>query len=105
MICHIVMFKFKEFAEGRSKAEKPGRSQSVCWRLREKSTRLSAWRSSSARLVLRIQTTIISLSLRFRSMEEMLRYQKHPSHVASAILSRPCGEPDGRASIDYKLKE
>ena len=41
----------------------------------------------------------------FRSMEEMLRYQKHPSHVAFGNFVKALREPDGRASIDYELKE
>ena len=36
-------------------------------------------------------------------MEEMLRYQNHPSHVAFGQFVKELREPDGRVSIDYEV--
>ena len=57
------------------------------------------------RLVLRIQTTIISLSLPSAAWKRCSVIRSIPAMWPSAILSRPLREPDGRASIDYELKE
>ncbi|MCQ4842662.1 Dabb family protein [Neglectibacter timonensis] len=105
MIRHIVMFKFKEFAEGRSKAENLAEAKRRMLALREEIPEIvsmEVFLGAPGSADTNYDYILVST---FRSMEEMLRYQKHPSHVAFGNFVKALRESDGRASIDYELEE
>ena len=103
MIQHIVMFKFKETANGKTKAEN----------LAEAKRRMLALQGEIPEIVemeVRLGVTGAApsnydyvLISKFRSMEELETYQKHPLHVAFGNFVRELREPDGRACLDYEL--
>lgn len=103
MIQHIVMFKFKETANGKTKAENLKEAKERMLALREQipeiqgmEVRLAAEGSAPANY----DYILIS---QFNNMEELAVYQKHPAHVAFGKFVTELREPDGRACIDYIL--
>ena len=83
MIRHIVLFKFKETANGKTKEEN----------LREAKERMLAMRGKIPYI----------LDSTFRSLEELEAYQKHPLHVAFGAFVKELREPGGRACVDIEL--
>lgn len=103
MIQHIVMFKFKETANGKTKAENLKEAKERMLALREQipeiqgmEVRLAAEGSASGNY----DYILIS---QFNNLEELDIYQNHPSHVAFGKFVAELREPDGRACIDYIL--
>lgn len=103
MLVHIVMFKFKETANGKTKAEN----------LREAKARMLALKDQIPQ-ILEMEVHFGAegsapgnydyiLVSRFNTLEEMEAYQKHPAHVAFGQFVKELREPDGRACIDYTL--
>lgn len=103
MIRHIVMFKFKETANGKTKEEN----------LREARERMLAMRGQIPEI---LEMTVsfgadssapsnydYILDSTFRSLEELEVYQKHPLHVQFGNFVKELREPDGRACIDIEL--
>lgn len=103
MIQHIVMFKFKETANGKTKAEN----------LQEAKARMLALKDDIPEIV---EMDVLFgapgsapsnydyiLVSKFRNLEELNAYQKHPGHVAFGQFVKELREPDGRACIDYEL--
>ncbi len=103
MIRHIVLFKFKETANGKTKEEN----------LREARERMLAMQGQIPEILEMTVSLAASgsvpanydyiLDSRFRSLEELEAYQKHPLHVAFGNFIRELREPDGRACIDYEI--
>lgn len=103
MIQHIVLFKFLDFANGKTKEEN----------LREAKARMMALRDQIPQ-ILEMEVHFgaegsapgnydyILLS-KFRNMEELEQYQKHPAHVAFGQFVKELREPDGRVALDYQL--
>ena len=103
MIQHIVMFKFKETANGKTKAENLAEARARMLALKgeipeivEMEVRLGVPGAAPANY----DYILIS---KFRSMEELETYQKHPLHVAFGNFVKELREPDGRACLDYEL--
>ena len=93
MIQHIVMFKFKETANGKTKAEN----------LKEAKERMLALREQ----IPEIQGMEVRLAAEGSAPANydyiLAVYQKHPAHVAFGKFVTELREPDGRACIDYVL--
>lgn len=105
MIRHIVMFKFKEFAEGHSKAENLAEAKRRMLALKDEIPEIAGMEvflGAPGSADTNYDYILVST---FRSMEEMVRYQKHPSHVAFGEFVKSLREPQGRVSIDYELAE
>ena len=82
MLKHIVMFKFKDTAQGRTKAENLEAARARMLALKEEIPEivdLEVHFGAPGSVPDNYDYILVST---FRNMEEMLRYQKHPSHVA-----------------------
>ena len=101
MLRHVVMFQFKEAAEGRTKAENvaitkamlealPGK---IDW-IRASTVAVNAPDADGNNFDLVLITD-------FDSMEDYLRYKVHPDHVAVGNFMRPVRI--ARASVDFYL--
>ena len=103
MIRHIVLFKFKETAKGKTKAEN----------LREARERMLSMQGQIPEILEMTVSLAASgsapanydyiLDSRFRSLKDLETYQKHPLHVAFGNFVKELREPDGRACIDIEL--
>ena len=103
MLKHIVMFKFKDTAQGRSKAENLEAARARMLALKEEIPEivdLEVYFGAPGSAPDNYDYILVST---FRNMEEMLRYQNHPSHVAFGQFVKELREPDGRVSIDYEV--
>lgn len=103
MIQHIVMFKFKETANGKTKAENLAEAKARMLSLKgqipeiiEMEVYLGAEGSAPANYD-------YALVSKFRSLEELAAYQAHPLHVAFGQYVKELREPDGRVCIDYEI--
>lgn len=103
MIRHIVMFKFKETACGKTKAEnlRAARERMLAMRgvipeIREMQVYLGAEGAAQGNY----DYVLVS---DFDSLEDLARYQAHPVHVAFGQYVKELREPDGRASVDFEL--
>ena len=101
MLRHVVLFQFKEEAQGRTKAENveitrgmlealPGK---IPW-IRASTVAVNAPDASGENFDLALITD-------FDSMEDYLRYKDHPEHVAVGQFMRPVRIT--RASVDFYL--
>lgn len=100
MIRHIVMWKFKETAEGASKEEN----------LRQVKAQLEALPATIAfirRMEVRLNVNPnpknydAVLISEFDSLEDLAAYTAHPAHQAISAFVAKCRE--GRASADYTI--
>ena len=99
MIKHVVMWKFKPFAEGRTKEENLLLVKSMLEALPEKSDFL---RSMQVNLNVNPKESMFDAVLlsEFDSLEDVLRYREHPEH--KKISSYVALVRDARASVDYE---
>lgn len=101
MIRHIVMFSFKEQAQGRSKAENVALTKAM---LEELPQKISLIRSSRVELNApgaSEENCDLLLISDFDSLEDLEAYRIHPDHVAVGTFMRPLRT--GRASVDFGL--
>ena len=101
MIRHIVMFSFKEQAQGRSKAENVALTKAM---LEELPQKISLIRSSRVELNApgaSEENCDLLLISGFDSLEDLEAYRIHPDHVAVGTFMRPLRT--GRASVDFVL--
>lgn len=101
MIRHIVMFSFKEQAEGRSKAENIALTKAM---LEELPQKIDLIRSSRVELnapgASEDNCDLLLIS-DFDSLDDLETYRIHPDHVAVGTFMRPLRT--GRASVDFVL--
>ena len=101
MIRHVVMFSFKEEAEGRTKEENVALTKAMLEALPQKID-----------LIRRSQVEINSpdasadncdllLISDFDTMADLEAYKVHPDHVAVGVFMRPLRT--GRASVDFEM--
>ena len=101
MIRHVVMFSFKEEAEGRSKEENVALTKAMLEALPQKID-----------LIRRSQVEVNSpdssadncdllLISDFDTMADLEAYKVHPDHVAVGVFMRPLRT--GRASVDFEM--
>ena len=103
MIQHIVMFRFLESAQGRSKEENLLAARERMLALREQIPQI---RSLEVHLAVEGSAPgnyDFLLVSQFETMEDLELYQKHPAHVAFGQFVAPLREPDGRACMDFAL--
>lgn len=103
MIRHIVLFKFKETANGKTKRENLLEAKERMLALKDQIpelTRLSVHFGAEAQAASNYDYILVS---DFDTLEQMEAYQKHPAHVAFGQFVKELREPEGRACIDYEL--
>ncbi len=103
MIQHIVMFKFKESANGKTKAENLREARERMLALKDQIPQIQSMEVHFAAEGSAPTNYDYILVSQFNSMEELAIYQKHPAHVAFGKFVTELREPDGRACMDYVL--
>lgn len=101
MIRHICMFKFKDFAEGRTKAENIAITKSM---LDELPSQIKYIISSTTFVGAENQKTDnydLLLISDFKNLEELEEYKIHPKHVAVGDFMRPVRL--SRTCIDFEI--
>ncbi|MFT3740522.1 MAG: Dabb family protein [Breznakibacter sp.] len=97
MVKHIVLFKFKPFENQTAKEKKLGEIKSALLALRDK---LDFLREIEVGINANPNENFdLALTTVFDSMDDLIRYAKHPDHVAVASLIGPIRED--RACVDY----
>ena len=100
MIKHIVMFKFKDISSGRNKEEN---IQLVKESLQSLPPKIKEIRSFELGVNIITASNAYDLVLlsEFTSIEELVRYQKHPEHLKVAeVVGQVC---QSRIVVDYNL--
>lgn len=100
MLKHIVMFKLKDFAEGKSKAENAKKLKALLESLKEKISvvkcleiGINIGKSASA--------SDIVLYSEFDDMQALEVYRDHPEHKKAVdFIARSCSE---RQVVDYEV--
>lgn len=103
MIRHIVMFKFKESANGKTKAENLEEARARMLAMKGKIpeiVEMDVYFGAPGSAPANFDYILVS---KFRTMEDLHAYQKHPLHVAFGQFVGELREPDGRTCIDYEL--
>lgn len=103
MIQHIVLFKFKETANGKTKAENLLEAKERMLAMRGKIpeiVEMEVYLSAPGAAPSNYDYALVS---KFRNMEELDAYQKHPLHVAFGNFIKELREPDGRACVDFEV--
>ena len=103
MIQHIVMFKFKESANGKTKAENLVEAKARMMALKDQIPQIQGMEVYFAAEGSAPTNYDYILVSQFNRMEELEIYQKHPAHVAFGKFVGELREPDGRACMDYVL--
>lgn len=101
MLRHIVLFKFKENAEGRSKAENVNMTKNMLEALPAK---IGLIKKSEVRICkegTNPDNCDLLLISDFESKEALDQYIVHPDHKAVGAFMRPLRE--GRSSIDIEI--
>lgn len=100
MIKHIVMWKFKEFAKGRTKKENLELVKSMLMELPEK---IDFIRSMEVNFNVNDKQGMYDAVLisTFDSLEDVKKYREHPEHVA--ISEYVALVRESRASVDYEV--
>ncbi|MFQ9922325.1 MAG: Dabb family protein [Beduini sp.] len=103
MIQHIVMFKFKEEANGKSKQENLLEAKERMLKLKDEIKQvvsLDVYFNDEQAVKDNYDYILVST---FQTMEDLNQYQVHPSHVAFGQYIAPLRE--SRVCIDYKIKD
>ncbi|MFQ6860755.1 MAG: Dabb family protein [Beduini sp.] len=103
MIQHIVMFKFKEEANGKSKQENLLEAKERMLKLKDEIKQvvsLEVYFNDEQAVKDNYDYILVST---FQTMEDLNQYQVHPSHVAFGQYITPLRE--SRVCIDYKIED
>lgn len=103
MIRHIVLFKFKDFANGRPKAENLEEAKARMLALKDQIPELTSLEvrfGAEGQAPANYDYILVS---DFDSLAQLDAYQKHPAHVAFGQFVKELREPEGRVCIDYEL--
>jgi hypothetical protein len=100
MIKHIVMWKLKEFAEGRSKKENAAYMKNMLENLKEFIPEIVEI-EAGANFNEGATAFDIALYSVFRSVEDLETYQKHPEHQKIADYINKVR--DERVVVDYEV--
>ena len=100
MIKHIVMWKFKEFAHGRTGKENAELIKSMLEELPEK---IDFIRSMEIHFNVNMKNGMYDAVLisTFDSLEDVEKYREHPDH--KAVASYVALVRESRASVDYEI--
>lgn len=101
MIRHVVMFSFKEEAEGRSKAENIALTKEMLEALPEKIDLIRASQVEVNAPGAAQDNCDLLLISDFDSLADLEAYKVHPDHVAVGTFMRPLRA--GRASVDFEI--
>lgn len=101
MIRHIVMFKFKEEAEGRTKAENVRLTKEMLDALPAKIDLILETHTFVGTEGINGENADLLLVSDFATKEDLASYIVHPDHKAVGFFMRPLRE--SRASIDLTL--
>ena len=100
MIKHIVMWKLKDFAEGRNKADNALRMKQALENLKLKVPEIVEIEAGIDFNKSEAAFDIVLYSS-FKSQEDLLRYQKHPDHqLVADFINKIQVE---RAVVDYEI--
>lgn len=103
MIRHIVMFKFKETAGGKTKRQNLEEARAHMLAMKDQIpeiVKMDVYLGAEGAPVSNYDYVLVS---DFRSMEDLAAYQAHPLHVAFGQFVKELREPEGRACVDYEL--
>lgn len=103
MVRHIVLFKFKETAGGKSKQENLAEAKARMEALGDvipELTRFQVYLGAQGQAMGNYDYILVS---DFDSLGQLEAYQKHPAHVAFGQFVKGLREPDGRCCIDYEI--
>ena len=100
MIKHIVMFKLKESAEGRSRADNIKALQSMLEALPAKIKEIGFFEVGINFLEASVAFDLVLVS-QFESIEALHSYQKHPEHLkVFDFVAKTC---ESRIVVDYAI--
>ncbi|HOV81813.1 MAG TPA: Dabb family protein [Methanothrix sp.] len=98
MIKHVVMFKFREFAEGGDKAANCKRLYEELLALPAKISEIKLFEVGVSFLQAPVACDLVLIS-EFESKEALYSYQKHPEHLKVAdFVGKAC---ESRFVVDY----
>ncbi len=101
MIRHICMFKFKEFAQGRTKAENIAITKSMLDKLPSEIEYIVSSSTSVGAEGQKEDNYDLILISDFKNLDELEKYKVHPSHVAVGDFMRPVRI--SRTCIDFEI--
>lgn len=103
MIRHIVMFKFKETANGKTKAENLAEAKSRMMAMQGKIPEIldmNVYFGAEGSAPANYDYILVS---DFNNLQELKAYQENPLHVAFGQFVKELRKPDGRVCIDYEI--
>ena len=102
MIRHVVMWKFKDYAEGKTKVENIALVRSKLEALLEKPG-FEIIKSFAFHTNVNPKDGMYDavLEMTFESLDDVLKYRNHPDH--KAVSSYVSLVREGRASVDYEI--
>ena len=101
MIRHVVMFKFKEEAEGKSRAENVAATKAMLDALPDKIPQILASRTFVNTEGANPENADLVLISDFASLETLAEYIVHPDHKAVGTFMRPLRL--SRSAIDFTV--
>ena len=101
MIRHVVMFQFKEEAEGRTKAENVAITKAMLEALPEKIDWIRTSQVATNSEQADIANWDLCLISDFDSFEDLERYRVHPDHVAVGTFMKPVRI--ARSCVDFEI--
>lgn len=103
MIRHIVLFRFLDQAQGRTKEENLQLAKEKMTALPQEIPQIRHMEVRFAHPGQAPANFDYILLSDFDSLEDLAVYQKHPAHVAFGQFISQLRHPDGRVCIDYQL--
>ena len=103
MIRHIVMFKFLETANGKTKVENLKEAKEKMMAMQGVIPQIKAMNVYFGAEGQKPANYDYILVSDFESLEDLETYQKHPMHVAFGQYVKQLREPEGRACVDYEI--
>ncbi len=101
MIRHICMFKFKEFAEGRSKEQNIEITKSMLDKLPSEIEYILSSKTFIGSKDQKSDNYDLILISDFNNLDELEKYKVHPKHVAVGDFMRPVRT--SRTCIDFEI--
>ncbi len=101
MIRHVVMFSFKEEAEGRTKEENVALTKAMLEALPQKIDLIRRSQVEINSPEASADNCDLLLISDFDTMADLEAYKVHPDHVAVGVFMRPLRT--GRASVDFEM--
>lgn len=103
MIRHIVMFKFKETANGKTRAENLAEAKERMMAMQGKIPEIVEMKVEFGAEGSDSRNYDYILDSLFKNLDDLKAYQANPLHVAFGSFVKELREPDGRACIDFEV--